>query len=209
MATLSVANSWSDVSARVKNIGDVSTTQQLRLASIVNREIREALLDVDPEQLISTSTISVVANTASYTLPTDFQSLEAIGCGMYLVDTNGKDTDTKLAITSFGSEKKGFYLNATSIVMTPIPASSETYKFRYIATISDFAVDTENFVVGDRFRECVRTGLLVQYYWQKNGSKDTDYMNWSAEYAKRMDDMQDWYRRLSDTVGVQDISNNY
>jgi len=206
---LSVANAWADVQSRVSNIGDVDSTQQLHLASIVNREIRQTLADVDPERVISTDTISVVSGTASYALPSDFQDIQPDSCGFFLVDANGNATATRKTRTGYGSRKIGYYISGTNAVLTPDPTASETLTLRYIPTISDFAADTENFAVDERYRNLVRAGLLKEYYWQKGSYKDADYAFWSSEYANRTEEFIDTIRKEPNAFSIPDNSSSY
>jgi len=162
MATVSITAGWQTV-IDVKRSISVSTAQKLRFASMVNKRIREAWLSADPSQLYSTSTVSVVSGTSSYALPSDFDTSKDEGTGLFFVDTNSKQTDNKLILTGFGSASAGYYIDSTNIILTPEPASTQTYTLRYIADLAVFSDLTDTFVVDDTYLELVRAGLLHQY----------------------------------------------
>jgi len=89
------------------------------------------LYKIYPEKYIKSMTISVVNGTQNYALPNDFLNINLLSTGLFNVNSNVEITQI-FPETKYGSRPRGFYLNGTHIVITPIPNSDYELEFRYI-----------------------------------------------------------------------------
>lgn len=186
--TITVADGWTAVQDVVKNINDLSTGQQLRLADIVDRQIRDEIAAVAPERLLTSTSIAVTAGTSGYALPATFQDVQDLGTGFYLLNTDGT-VNTRLAQTGFGSDTQGYYIDGTNVVFTPLPSTGAIVTLKYLAERTDFTVTTGLFCTPNakRYLELVRQGLLVQYYIFKRRFDLKQFAE--ADYQALLDDM--------------------
>jgi len=207
--SLTVSAMWNDILARVSNIGDISETDRIRAAGIVNENIYDAIVEADPERLMITlPAVNIVAPT-SIAIQSDLETMEAEGAGFYFVNTDGTDTSTVLPLTGFGSKFSGYYIDATNFQFTGTINGS--YKQRYIPNNTEITAITDAFIVpnGVKYREMVRAGLLAQYYFLKGDFKDSDYQNWSIEYRSLLEDFISTVRRKSGVTILEEYSSTY
>lgn len=204
---LNVQNAWLDVKARVKNISDISLTQQLKRATIVNDELREEIESSDPASIIKSVPDFVVSSESqAVDNPSDFQNMKADGTGLFLVDNQGNLSDLISKINE-GERRRGWFETASGFVINGF--QNATIRQKYIPTLTDLTDEEDEFVVGERFRWVVVLGLLVQYYFLKGGFKDQDYQNWLAEYSSALDSMADSIRRSSSVASLEDNNSTY
>lgn len=96
----------------------------------INHYFYRRILEINPEDYIQESTINVVTGTQSYSLPSDFRDITRYGCGLYLVNDDGNQTDTRLQQMRFGDNTVGFYIQGTTLKLTQDPPQNETYTLR-------------------------------------------------------------------------------
>jgi hypothetical protein len=169
--SITVTNAWSSITDSAKDISDISDDTKLRGASYVNQAIYNALSKNDSERVISAQSVSVVVGTATYTLPTNFETINAPNCGVFIVD-NGVDTNAEYAYTGFGNSSQGYYVSGGDLVITPVPTATATLKLRYIPKVNNFTALSDTFCCEDRFLEHVSRLLLVFYKLQDNNTFD-------------------------------------
>lgn len=203
---ITVQNIWDDIKARVKNVGDISITQQLRRASIVNNDIRNVIESVDATKLISQITIGIVSGTTVFTIPSDFEDTTSLNTGIFTTNSNG-DLDKQLPRIAVGSQQTGWYIDKTTIFIRDNSATSLT--LRYIPNSTELSSLSDTFIVNEKYRELIETGVLVQYYKLKGEFKDPQYANWSAEYASLLNDFADDVMRSSGVFTMPDIISSY
>jgi hypothetical protein len=142
------------------------------MATAVNRELRQIIESYDPELLISTETINVLASTSAYALPSDFGSITHTGTGLYEVDADGDIEDRTRTITGPGSTTNGFWIDSTNLNLTPEPQSTDTLILRYMTKDTKFTSLDDTFVVDDSWEELVENGLLVRVAKHRRNSND-------------------------------------
>ena len=97
----------------------------------IDQIVYSKLYKIFPEKFIEEETITVVIGTQSYDLPTDFLNINLLSTGLFEVNTNIQIEQVSPE-TQYGINSSGFYLNNTSIVLTPKPNEAKTLTFRYI-----------------------------------------------------------------------------
>lgn len=165
---MTVAQARAEFLQRKKDISDVDAIVStfLKWCNYVNRYAYRQMTNIMPESFILVQSYATVAGTASYTLPTAFQDIIPQGTGLYEVNDSGVATDNRLATTNYASAKVGFYINATSLVFTPIPTGVKNYNFRYIPLLTDLTTETGatgTFVIPTRFSEHIMNALDCCY----------------------------------------------
>lgn len=158
---------------RKKDISDISDALFILWCREINDFTYRYMIDVNPTKYLSTQTISVTSGTSSYALNSDFRDATTFGCGLYKTDSNGNPLDERLPVTGYGSQTLGYYFSGSSLIITPTPTASETYKLRYIpnntiidATADYFTVDTLSTgtdIIPERYLEYVLNALDVRY----------------------------------------------
>lgn len=163
--TIKVSEARAEFLQRMKDVSDVDAIAGtfLKWCNYVNRYLYREFTNIMPEQYIQTQTYNIVAQTINYALPATFQDIIPQGTGLYLVGTNGVPAETRLPTTSFGSTSTGFYMTATNLVMTPIPASAVTYILRFIPLLSDLVAESDTFVIPQRFSQHLMNVLETCY----------------------------------------------
>ena len=146
-----------------RDLSDVSDATFIEWCNHINRYAYHQMSGIDPERFISSSTINVVSGTSSYSLPADFESIQAFGTGLYYVDDNGDDTEKRRPLTSFGSQTYGYYVTGSAVVLTPEPEDTETYKLRYIPKITALTATTDSLVIPDEYLLLVVDALDALY----------------------------------------------
>ena len=106
-----------------KDLSDLSDATKLRAANYINQDFYRVWYEEEPEKFITSETISVVANTNTYSLPSDIETIQEDGCGLYEVDADGNDTSTQKVKTGFGSAREGYYINGSN---SSRPAADKT-----------------------------------------------------------------------------------
>ena len=119
----------------------------------IDQTIYEKIRKVYPEKFISEDTISIVSGTDTYALPSDFDNINNVRCGIYEINANG-EVDKEYSETEFGSSQVGFYFDGSNLVFTPKePDTDNTIKLRYLPTRTLYTLDTEELILSDRYKK--------------------------------------------------------
>src|SRR5574343_93162 len=150
---ITVAECRAEFLKRKKDISDIDAISGtfLQWCKYLNRFAYRELANTQPEQYIKSYVYTWSPGQATYALPSDFQDISPQGTGFYLIGSNGVDTDTRLAITNFGSTKNGFYMNSTAVTFTPTPTESKQYRLRYIPSLPELTSETDQMLIPKRF----------------------------------------------------------
>ena len=114
-----------------------------------------------------TTEINVVDGTASYDFPSDFKTIDARDCGLYLMDNGRKEREYPL--TSFGSSSEGYYITGTQIVFTPVPEEDKTVTMRYIPKIDLITQSSTTLILPEGYED-----LVVEELWVKYDKREED-----------------------------------
>jgi hypothetical protein len=128
------------------DISDVDNTLFATWANYINNFCYRYLSGIDPERFISTQAYSSITS-GTQALPADFKTMEMDGCGLFVVDTNGNDTDNELLPVGFGSSSKGFYLNAAGEIEFVKVATSTDFKLRYLPKTTEITSVNQYFTI--------------------------------------------------------------
>lgn len=166
---------------------DVSDDTFLDWLNIINQETYITLSNLDPETYITEQTITVISGTATYALPSTFDNIKILGCGLFETD-DGTITDTQLEYTNRGSTEEGFYIDGGNLVITPTPTASDSLILRYIPELSDIAsVGTSATVIKTKYRRFLTIALKLAYeYW--DGNTQGEFYE-DARFARAMEDL--------------------
>lgn len=188
--TITVTDGWNSVKANVKNIGDVTPTDQLRMANIVDEQIRDEIASAAPERVITSTNLSIISGTSSYSLPSDFENINIEETGLFKLDSNGK-VEEELTQTEFGSTQYGYYIDGSNVIITPEPTDSYTITLKYLPERTELTAVSDIFSVPNakKYREVVRQGLLVEYYHFKRRFDLKQFAE--IDYRATMDDLID------------------
>ena len=117
-----------------KDISDVTTAMFIDWCDWLNKFIYNHRLGIEPNKFIISQSYTVTTSPNTQALPVTFRDINKFGCGVYLVDSSGNDTDNSLTITGFGREDQGYYISDTNIVFTGM--TNQTVKLRFIPKIT-------------------------------------------------------------------------
>lgn len=132
----------------------VSAAQALRLVNLAASEFYDLLAAArGHEYYVAESTISVIAGTSRYTLPTDFYQLFSLVLNWSPSDNeevrdysslrDRADYQNGLTWNEWG--RKAFRLRAGSIELLPLPSSSVTATLQYLPAMPDMTIGGASF----------------------------------------------------------------
>jgi hypothetical protein len=189
------------------SLPDVTDTVFINWCDWLNKFLWRKLFKLDPERFIYNSTISVGAGTDSYNLPGSFKTIDALGCGLFTVDNNGDLTDSMRVRTGAGSSKNGFYLNSTSIVITPKPSQAETLIFRYIPKINTLSATSDEMILDEEYLELLVNAMKKSFMdWDQDTFLESVY---DQKFARNLSELFDSYRQESFVYDFVDTSISY
>ena len=139
----------SSLRSRVRTLTNIHSTALLSDAQI-NDALNEAHLELcgayDWPFLIDSTTVSVVANDATYTLPADVRQVLLVSCN----DNAGSarqlnaisvfDADS-LPASSSAARPQWYTVEGSTLTLYPTPAGAETLTVRYVKTADDIDGD--------------------------------------------------------------------
>lgn len=208
---LQVQTAYNSFSRYKRDITDVTTATFCEWADWINKLVYRHLLKIDPERFISTQTYTISSSPSTQALPASFRDMQAFGCGLFLYDS--EDRDSQLAETGFGSGVRGFYLNGSNIVFTGI--ENETFKMRYVPKITTIDGLTDYFttttalggveIIPDEYTEFTTKALDVLYsQWDEDipmeGISD-------ARFSRLLDEFSRSIKRTPSVYSIKDSSN--
>lgn len=186
---MTVAEARAEFLLRKKDTADIDALAGtfLKWCNYINRYAYRQLVNIMPEQYITSQVYTTTPGTATYTLPVTFQDVGPQGTGLYEITSAGVDTDNRLPVTNFGSSKNGYYVNATQIVFTPVPTETKQYKFRFIPILTDLSGESSTLVIPTRFSYHIMDVLDACYnVWDEN--EDAEVFN-DERVIRSMDEM--------------------
>lgn len=147
-----------------KYVDDIEDSVIYMWLTAIDQEAYKLLVDLFPEKYMSSSTISVVADTQEYSTPSDFgeSSLSANSTGLFKVNDSNLITYA-YRFTEFGSGDKGYYLDGDNVVITPKPTSAVTLTLRYIPEIDAITSDSDTLQAPDKYKDLIIEELFTKY----------------------------------------------
>lgn len=200
-----------------KDVSDVDLDLFSEWCDWINKDLYRKMIGTDPNRYIKSQIYNVVSGTSTYSVPTDFRSMDTYGCGIYYMNDDGTDNTRQLPRLSFGSSNTGFYIDKGNIVFTPVPNSDINYKLRYIPTITKinsiadyFTVDVTSTgyetIPDEYMRELVACIDVLYTQWDEDtgmeGVADQRFMN-------AMDSLANSVRKESNNFIMDDFAQDY
>jgi hypothetical protein len=206
---MKVSEARSEFQIRKKDIADIDFLAGtfLKWCNYVNRYAYRLLTNIRPENYIKTQVYTTSVGTESYALPTDFQDIIPQGTGLYLISAAGVNTDFRTATTNFGSTKNGFYMTSANLVFTPKPTDVKSYNFRYIPLLTDLAVESDSFIIPDRFSEYIMNALDRCYnIWDNDNGEEA----WNDErFINTMNELVALIKPDAEVVILPDFTSDF
>lgn len=195
MASITVSDAFTLLEDVNKNISNIGTAQRLRMASMLNRQLRDAIQDVDPARLVKPVTFTVSQGTSTDTLPVDFQDNDGLDYGFYTLDSKG-DLDVLLTEVRVNDDiTQGFRIEGTDTVEFRNVKTAGSIVLRYIPTITNFTTFDDEFVVDDRWIELVQAGMIHRYAVFDSKGSASDEVGASERFLNLLDDFKVRIRR--------------
>lgn len=148
---------------RTKDLNDIGAELLYDMATDLNQQLYDVMLEEDPARFIITQNYTVSTSPSTQALPAGFRDIKEWGCGFYVQSSSGVNTSVELPITGFGSIDWGYYIDGTNVVFTGINAST-TIVLRYIPVLADITSMAGTFCVPDEFKALVLEGMMLAYY---------------------------------------------
>lgn len=192
---------------RDDTLPEVSDALFISWCNYINRRTYNMLSKQDPERIMLTSTLNLWVWTASYTLPTDFKTLNAYWCGVYETDSSWNLIDTAIATVSPWSRDFWYYVNSTSIVFTPTPTQTETLILRYIPKLTKLTSIVEETFIDEEYEEYLEDALVCLYTaWKRLPNEEA---TGDQRFLRAMDELLANYRNTSYTINLTSNDSSY
>jgi len=186
---------------KVRRRAGVATGDQLITPALIDDVVNQALQQIDGEAmwpwLETSATLTLVAGTTSYALPTDFR--KAKGTIVLIGATSGRTELVEVsAISAFVADPtmtgrpSGYAIDGDSVVFTPTPDAAYTARLGYYRTTLELVDDADTPLLPDQWHGAVvaiAVGLLVT---PEKGSRS----------AKEVADIEaaNWIRRMRSSL---------
>lgn len=213
MAELTIQSAYDAYARYKKDVSDVSNALFFDWSNQIMRYAYRKLKEVEPNKFISETTFTVSADPQSSDLPSDFRDIDAVGCGLYEIDSDSKDTANRLQPTGHGRRDRGYYFDDNQITFTGIDDST-IYRLRYLPALTTIDALTDYFNVntatgGKIVLEDEYLDYLVKAY-------DVLYSQWDEDapmesitdqrFVRVMDEMLSTYSRKPSVYSIYNPS---
>lgn len=200
-----------------QDITDVSNTDFVEWCDFINKSLYRKLIAVDPERYIVTQAYTVSTSPSTQALPTSpvFKTIQPFGCGFYLVDSNGDNTNVTLAQTGHGSKEPGYYISGSNVIFTGL--ENESVLLRFIPELTPLDELTDYFTVDSSL-----TGVETvpdEYLQTLIKAIDVLYNQWDEDpgaesladfrFVRLLDEMLDDIRKGPNVYGLQNFADFY
>lgn len=157
-----VSTAQTKLAERLKDISDISSAQFISMAQDLNALMYDEAVRQDPSRYITSTSYSVGTSPSTHALPSDLNSFNVDGCGLFVQDSSGNLTGEVLTKTGYGSKRRGYYLEADNIIFTGL--QTVTVILKYIPEIAEITTVDDEFFVPDRYIAAVIQGMVAMYY---------------------------------------------
>lgn len=194
----------------LKNLkGDLSDVDQevfIEWCNFANRQFYNFINGIDPERFIFDQTYSVFVDPQKEPLPGDFMHIQPIECGFYELGSDGRDTDRKLSITSFGQRIPGFYIEGDNVVFTGINDGT-SYVLRYIPILATLASMTDTMSLDEIYLEALRNDLDRLYsQWDEDTGMESIA---GFRFVNTLEELGNTISKMPSVYAIPDIANNF
>lgn len=197
--------------ARYKHdLTDVDNPQFVEWCDWLNKFAYRYVQGIDPDRHMTETTFSVSSHPETESLPANFDNIQPIGCGFYLVNDSGEDTDRELTQTGHGRRDQGYYFEGSDVIFTGFDGNSQTIKLRYMQNITALTAITDYFtldgtitgaeIIPDEYLQAVVYGLDTLYtQWDEEPGAESFA---DARFTRALDEFA---RNVKRTGGVYSI----
>ena len=198
---------------RKRDITDVPTSTFNEWCDFVNRFTYRKLSETDPGRYVKTQTINISSAPQTVALPSDFESIRPLGTGFFFVDDDGTQTERRLARTGFGSERIGYYIQGTNVIITGID-DTQTFTLRYLPLSTKIDDSTDYFTVDttvsgvetipDEYLDYLIQAIDVRYtQWDEDPTSESlsDF-----RFIRALDDLLSHIRKEPSAYGLPDFT---
>jgi len=126
----------------------------------INYFIYDYIKNNNPDKFLSSG--YYVASNGGQPLPSDYDCLNSIGTGFYLLDGNGVPTEQKLTRTAFGSNENGYYISGDNVVFTG-GIIGQSYALRYIPALAEITKSSDYLILPKKWMRYILNALDVCY----------------------------------------------
>lgn len=193
MAKITVAEAFELLKDVNKNISNIGSNQRLRMASMLNRQLADALEDAAPEQLEKEFTYTVSQGNGSDTFPVDFQDVDGLDLGFFPINDQGEKEKGLVRIRDNDNNAEGYTTTGIDTVNFRNIRTAGSVLMRYNSVTLKFTTETGvggEFVVDDRWEELVQAGMLHRYAVFDSKSLASDEASASARFNDLLDDFK-------------------
>jgi len=202
---------------RKRDLSDVSTTVFTEWCNFVCDFAYDRIRGVDPERFMdSSTTYTVTSKPQTSALPADFLDMSEYGAGLFLIDSNGDDTNQRLTVTGPGRSDMGYYISGSNIIFTGMDNSSQ-FRLRYMPTRTRFTTSTDYFtldtltsgteIIPERNLDYLVNALDVLYTVWDEQPGDESFAD--ARFVRALDQMLQEIKRCPDSYQLPDFSQLY
>lgn len=217
MAAIRLSDAQTALENQLKDISDVSSAIFLQWCQFLSDFVYNVVSDIDPERYITEYTLSVSSGTSSYALPSDFMNIMEFGTGLYVQNSNGTNSNTRLPLTGFGQSVDGYYISGSNIILTPTPQASRTLILRYIPESPSYTALTDYFtlnklstgkqILPGEYLQYVQQALVVLYQIWDEMPGDEAYAD--ARFVRALDDLTRNINRPPLVFGLPDFTSSF
>ena len=168
MAKLTINDIFDSLKSIKKDISDVDTGEQLRMANILNNEIYELNKSIKPDDYVFEYDFITQAGEQRYDLPIDFGDIKALNCGLFELNNNKLGSQVQ---ESYPGGDNGYYIGGEYILGVYTPSiyftegqnGNNIYRLRYIRELPELISLADELVLDKRFLELARNFVLKEY----------------------------------------------
>lgn len=170
--TLGQLKTQSRQRADMENSTFISDAELTSLINSSAAELYDLLIGVYEDYKISSSTVSVVANTDTYTLPADFYKLrgvdlvlDSLGNAVTLKPFNFSERNAYMFTPTWnvvGLAYLRYHMQGNSIRFVPVPNTTASVKLWYIPAITRLVIDADTLDGVNGFEEYVIVDAAIK-----------------------------------------------
>lgn len=213
---LTARDIYTSFSEYKRDIADVTLNNFFYWLNFTLNFVYKRTKGIDPERYIKEKLYTITTTPYSSDLPTDILDINQSSCGLYLMD-GANPTTTKLGLSSYGSQKSGFYFTSNKIVFTGQNLNGKSFTMRYIPTIAKIdslddyiSTDTTNLtpeIVEERHIDYLVKSIDVLYeQWDANpnGESLADF-----RFVRALGEILDGFKRTPQISSTQDPTQDF
>lgn len=173
----------------------LSQNALLQMINILNQELYSELYSINPRDYIAETTISYIEDTKEYALPSDFESMTLVGCGVYIYDNNEYQEEV-LA-----------YSKGSNIYIDDVLVGGTVLKLKYVPVLAQITDLTSETVIPDRYQRVLLCGLDKMIALRDDDIQK--YNNSGQMYAQAVEEMKKTIQTTPSVYSLSDPTNPF